>query len=165
WHHLLFSFDINGTVRSTQPSGGKPTMTTGCKAWLALDDKNYNGLSLQRRLRLPDGISAPLLPGMGTDVTGFGPSSSYNRFDFPALSAEENGLNKIIPQNVWIHGTKGNPKDGLAWYDSPTGISPGTGYIPAGNFNALAWAAPQWPLQGHGVAPGPWMPVLNPPRP
>ena len=75
-------------------------------------------MALQRHLRLPDGITAPLLPGMATDVIGFGPVSSYGRSSFGTSL----GTNGIIPQNVWIHGFKGNPKDGLRWFDSPTAI-------------------------------------------
>lgn len=166
WHHLLFSFDISGSVTCNQPAGdisARPILHTDCKAWLAVDDVNYNGMALQRRLVLPDGFIAPLLPGMGHDVTPFGPVTSYSRDAFvPPI-----GDNEIIPQNVWIHGFSGLPRAGLPWLSSASGISTGppeNQYYPAGDFNGLAWTGTLWPLYAD-VAPGEWKPIMTPPRP
>jgi hypothetical protein len=165
WHHVLFSFDISGAVTATQPDdpvSGKPTATTQCKAWLAVDDHNYTGMALQKRLRLPDGLIRPLLPGMGHDLLPFGPSTSYGRPDFtPELKP-----NDILPQNVWIHGFSGNPKKGLPRCASNAPIlTEASDFAPAGDFDPLYWAGAEWPLYGNGVAPGPWLPILDPPHP
>jgi hypothetical protein len=173
WHHLLFSFDISGPVHSEQPSapppnpdgssGGPtppPIITTRCKAWLAVDDKNYTDMALQRKPLVHDGFMAPLLPGVGTDVIGHGPTTSYGR---QQLSL---GPNDILPLNAWLHGFIGNPKDALLQFASNTPIQEvGNAFVPKGNFNALAWAGSLWPQYGNGVAPGDWLPVLVPPRP
>jgi len=166
WHHLLFSFDISGSVTSTQPAdplGNLPEVHSQCKAWLAVDDKNYIGDGLQRRIKLPDGFTAPLLPGMGHDVLPFGPSSSYARDNLSL------GPNDIVPRNVFIHGFGGNPRDGVSFYASNTPVQQpgdfGGEWMPVGDFKALSWAAALWPLYGDGVAPGNWYPILEPPRP
>jgi hypothetical protein len=164
WHHLLFSFDISGSVTSTQPAdtiNGRPATTTTCKAWLAVDDKNYTGMALQRRLKLPDGLIAPMLPGVpSSGVIPFGPVTSYSRDSFtPAL-----GENAILPQNVWVRGFTGNPRTGLPRYVSTTSISSGSYYVPAGDFNALEWTGLIWPLYAD-KAPGKWLPTLTPARP
>jgi hypothetical protein len=164
WRHLLFSFDISGSVTVEQPAdpqNGRPIATTNCKAWLAVDDYNYTGLQLQRRFKVPDGFTMPLLPGMGTDATGFGPVSTYSRTVFSI------GPNDILPQNAWIHGFKGNPRDGLPRMVANAHVlDKADGYgSEAGDFAPLDWAGSEWTLYGHGVAPGPWYPELDPKRP
>jgi hypothetical protein len=44
WHHLLVSFDISGKVTAT--GGENPKISSSCKMWIALDDKNYDGTDL-----------------------------------------------------------------------------------------------------------------------
>jgi hypothetical protein len=168
WHHLLFSFDISGAVDCTldevEATGVRTfTVSTGCKAWLALDDKNYKGAQLQTRFTVPDGFLAPLLPGMGTDILGYGPVTCASRNAFPTL-----GPNDILPRNVWTLGFKHLPKYGLMWNYCTSGIAtqdmfPADGYqIYKGDFNPLPWAGVEWPLF-HSL--GGWLPVLDPPRP
>ena len=167
WHHLLFSFDISGEVDckldEDEASGVRQfTVSTGCKAWLALDDKNYKGAQLQTRFAVPDGFLAPLLPGMGTDIQGYGPSTSASRNAFPI------GPNDILPRSVWTLGFKHLPKFGLMWNFSTSGIAkedmfpPNAPPILKGDFNPLPWAGVLWPLF-HSL--GGWLPVLDPPRP
>lgn len=165
WHHLLFSFDISGSVNLERPSrppgaGGPmpaPIISTTCRAWIALDDKNYNGGPLQHRFPMHDGISLPLLPGMGTDVVGFGPVTSALR---STLDLEANG---ILPRNCWILPTRGNPKDQLLRFVSSSGTwnQESTQYISKGDYNFFRWTGNIWPLFHHGD----WKGSLDPPRP
>jgi hypothetical protein len=167
WHHLLFSFDISGAVElklpSTPPGGGRPppVFTTKCKAWLALDDKNYIGGALQHRFPMHDGFQLPLLPGMGTDVTGFGPVTSAVRSTMTNL-----GANDILPRNCWIISTRNSPKEGLRRFASTAGLweQESTQYINKGDYNWFAWTASIWPLEGIPGATD-WRGELNPPRP
>ena len=168
WHHLLFSFDIGGAVNCVlnedEDSGVREfTVSTGCKAWLALDDKNYSGRQLQARFAVPDGFLAPLLPGMGTDLQGFGPSTSASHAAFPTL-----GPNDILPRNIWALGFKHLPKYGLMWNYCTSGVLaqdfsfPDAPPLHKGDFNPIPWASALWPLF-HSL--GGWMPELTPPRP
>lgn len=167
WHHLLFSFDISGTVTSDLPavpiSGGvaPPSTSTTCKAWLALDDKNYTGPALQHAIPVPNGISAPQLDGMGMNgVFPFGPDASFSRLNL-AL-----GPNDIVPQNVWIRGFWGNPRDGLPRFDSAAGFAPGNPYVAEGYFNYLVYSGVEWVLARLTPSPGaPGFGSLNPPKP
>lgn len=150
WHHLLFSFDIDGKVTSVLPEvpidGGMvtpPNTKTECKAWVALDDKNYTGNALQHSPLIPNGISSPQLPGMGVNgVFPFGPNANYNRDNLGL------GPNDIVPQNVWVRGFWGNPRDGLPRYTSAAGMAPGNPYVPEGNFNFLVYTGVEWVLAG-----------------
>jgi hypothetical protein len=164
WHHLLFSFDISGSVTCEQPddaASGAPTVTTKCKAWLAVDDRNYTDMALQRRVRIPDGLVTPLLPGMGHDIL-FGKLTSWYRGDLSL------GPNDIVPQNIWIRSFSGGyPRDGLLQYASNSGLStgpPDNEHYPAGDFNGLAWTASLWTLYWP-AAPGPAFATMEPPRP
>jgi len=142
WHHLLFSFDISGGVELQLPSlvGGArpaPILQTACKAWLALDDTNYTGGALQHRFAMPDGFQSPLLPGMGTDVTGFGPVTS-------AVSSTMNlEANAILPRNCWIISFRNSPKEGLMRFASSAGTwnEASTAYINQGDYNFFPWTA------------------------
>jgi len=135
---------------------------TACKAWLAVDDRNYTGTELQHRLRLHDGFMLPLLPGVGHDIFPFGPVTSYSRPDFsPPLKP-----NDILPQGVWVRGFSGTPRIGLPRFASNAPVmETSNAFANAGDFDPLYWTGAIWPLYGNGVAPGPWLPVLDPPRP
>jgi hypothetical protein len=168
WHHLLFSFDIHGAVNSEQsnPTGSavEVLVTTACKAWLAVDDKNYTGAGLQPRVRAADKLLAPQLMGTATrQIIDFGPTTSFSRHQLKL------GPNEIVPQNVWMRNFNGLPKDGvmrwtanlpLAEKDYPYGIK-------TGDFYTAPWAAAEWTLF-HGQIPGPVWPVdfapLRPPE-
>lgn len=170
WHHLLLSFDIKGSVDTDHVREGNNIFinaVTHCKAWLAVDDVNYTGMQLQKRIRTPDGFLSPLLPGMGSDVIPFGPSTSASRTAFrPAL-----GPNDILPQNAWIRGFGGFPKEGLLRFSAACDIIETERVfedgqkLEVGDFNRLAWTGNIWPLYGEGKSPGPWLAELDPPRP
>ena len=165
WHHLLFSFDISGSVhleRPSRPDGTSgalpdPIVSTNCQAWIALDDKNYSDAPLQHRFPMHDGITLPLLPGMGTDLVGFGPVTSTIRSRL-ALAP-----NEILPRNCWILPMRGNPKDQLLRFASSAGTwnQESTQYITKGDYNFFYWTANIWPLFHHGD----WKGSLQPPRP
>lgn len=165
WHHLLFSFDISGGVDLQWPSmqGSSlppPIVHTKCKAWLALDDHNYTGAALQRRFAMHDGFQLPLLPGMGADVTGFGPV-------IPVISSVMNLKdNEILPRNCWIRAFGNNPREGLRRFVSTAGLweAESTEYIDKGDYNWFNWTGSIWPLYG---TPGStdWRGEVIPPRP
>jgi len=163
WHHLLFSFDISGAVQLTLPStppGGSrppPIVETECKAWLALDDVNYKGAALQHRFPMHDGFQLPLLPGMGTDITGFGPVTSSVR---SIMNLEDNA---ILPRNCWIISVRNSPKEGLKRFFSTAGTwnEESTEFINKGDYNFFVWTANIWPLYHAGD----WKGELQPPRP
>lgn len=163
WHHLLFSFDISGgvelTLPSTPPGGSRPPpiVKTACKAWLALDDVNYKGGALQHRFAMPDGFQSPLLPGMGTDVTGFGPVTSSVR------SVLNLGNNDIMPRNSWIISFRNSPKNGLRRFASSAGTwnEESTVFINKGDYNFFRWTANVWTL----FAAGNWQAVMYPSKP
>lgn len=164
WHHLLFSFDISGSVELTLESTvgearPPPTVKTACKAWLALDDKNYDGSVLQHRFPMHDGFQLPLLPGMGSDATGFGPVSSYTR-DALGLT----GSNDILPRSCWIFPIGTNPRDNLLRFASSAGLwqAESTQYINKGDFNWFVWTGSIWTLYGDR---GDWKGEVHPPRP
>lgn len=168
WHHVLFSFDISGSVSVDQPvvfdiGTNPPTGHTGCRAWLAVDDKNYTGDALQPGVPdTPGVLTGGALPGMDTGVLGnFGISTSYSRDSFGNL-----GPNDILPRQAYIHPVTGNPRDGLIRHASASGIAEhDTKWFPAGVYNPLSWAGSLWPLYGDGVAPGPWLPTMTPAAP
>jgi hypothetical protein len=165
WHHLLFSFDISGSVSLERPSlppgtSGAlppPIVSTNCKAWLALDDQNYSGGPLQHRFPMHDGFTLPILPGMGTDIVGFGPVTSATR------STLKLQPNEILPRNCWILPMRGNPKDQLLRFTSTAGIweQESTQFIQKGDFNFFVWTGLIWPLFHSGN----WQGSLDPPRP
>jgi len=169
WHHLLLSFDISGEVRqkhAAEPfpiSGGfvPPVTSTTCKAWYALDDKNYTDASLQHAIKFPNGISSPQLDGMGKNgIFSFGPNASLSRAQLDL------GPNDIVPQNVWVRGFWGNPRDGLPRFNSAAGVFK-AGLAPVfseGDFNFLVYSSDLWVLFG-GPYPGPWFGTIDPPRP
>lgn len=165
WHHVLFSFDIKGRVSVEHPENAAttaPTATSTCRAWLAVDDHNYDGSALQRRLRIPDGIIAPLLPGVGHDVFQIGPSLSFNRYEL-AL-----GPNEIVPQNAWLRAFFKSPRSDLPRFAAnATIVTEANAFTPVGEFDPLSggWTGAIWPLYGNGVAPGPWLAEFDPPRP
>lgn len=183
WHHVLFSFDISGSVTSiaqaSPKTGGqtpRPVVTTSCQAWLAVDDTEYTGNNLQHRPKIHDGlVGYPKLPGtVTTEVIQFGPMVALSRDDLHL------GSNDIIPQNVWLIGKTGNPREGLRQCAANSDIlisaedaaaaglpvSPALKYGAApGDFNPLDWTGKIWTLYGHGVAPGPWLGSCQPPRP
>lgn len=166
WHHLLFSFDISGGVGVQWPSlltGGArppPSVATGCKAWLALDDHNYTGAALQHRFAMHDGFQLPLLPGMGTDATGFGPVTSATR---AVMNLEDNA---ILPRNCWVISFRNSPKLGLRRFASTAGLweLASSTYINKGDYNWFNWTGSIWPLEG---TPGgfEWRGELHPPKP
>lgn len=165
WHHLLFSFDIAGSVEmsiSAGPPGSPvvPVATTQCKAWLALDDKNYTGAALQHRFPIHDGLQLPLLPGMGTDILGFGPVTTATR------GIMHLGDNDILPRNCWIMPFRGIPKDGLQWFASTAGLwnEESTALIEKGDYNWFVWTGNIWPLFAV-LGDTNWRGELKPPRP
>jgi hypothetical protein len=169
WHHLLFSFDISGEANLVRPSrpvgttGGPlppPIMSTTCQAWLALDDVNYTGTPLQHRFPMHDGFNLPLLPGMGTDIVGFGPVTSSVRANMNLKP------NDIMPRNCWIVPMRGNPKDDLVRYVSTAGVwdKESTAYIKKGDYNFFVWTANIWTLYGPGSGQE-WQGSLTPPKP
>jgi hypothetical protein len=164
WHHLLFSFDISGSVQvsipSILPGGARPPtiVSTECKAWLALDGKNYSGGALQHRFAMHDGFQLPLLPGMGTDSVGFGPVTSATRANSGLI-----GGNDIMPRNCWILPFRGSPKDGLKRFASTAGTwnQDSTAFIQKGDYNFFQWTGSIWTLYHAGD----WKGELDPPRP
>lgn len=169
WHHLLFSFDISGTVHSEQiAQQSRPpifSVVSTCAAWLAVDDHDYSGAAIQRRIAIPNGSLAPKLAGTETTaLVDFGPCSSAFH-DQLGL-----GPNAIVPQNVFVYSPLGSPKDGLkrdasnsGMWDPPNhqdlyGMTAGVSY------NALAWTAKTWPLYTTHL-PGPFPAELTPPGP
>jgi hypothetical protein len=147
WHHLLFSFNIIGAVTSDlppvpiPPGGGaiiSPTLTTACRAWMVLDNKDITDTALQHGYLVPNGITSPQLPGMGTNgVFPFGPNASFTR------STLGLGPNDIVPLNVWVRGFWGNPRDGLPRYESAAGVVTTTPYpVPLGDFNVMVYTSP-----------------------
>ena len=104
WNHLLFSFDITGSVSLTvsgsyQTTGGvlTPHCSTRCRAWLAVNDVNWTGNTLQWHpspIPFITGMPKPISDVWFRDQLGLGP-------------------NDIVPQNVFLHGVMGNPKDNL----------------------------------------------------
>jgi hypothetical protein len=164
WHHVLFSFDISGSVSVDHPENlnlSKATASSACRAWLAVDDKNYSDYALQRRLRIPNGVDAPLLPGVGHDIFPYGPTISFYRSDLNL------GSNDIIPQNAFLRALFMSPRSGLPRFAANAPIlEEANAFTPAGDFDPLSgWTGAIWPLYGNGVAPGPWLAVLDPPRP
>lgn len=166
WHHLLFSFDISGAVKlqlpSTPPGGSRPPpiVETECRAWVALDDVNYKGSALQHRFPMHDGFQLPLLLGMGTDVTGFGPVTSSVS---SVLKLEDNA---ILPRNCWIISFRNNPREGLKRFASTAGTwnEASTQFINQGDYNFFQWTSSIWTLEGAG-GPATWAGSLNPPSP
>jgi hypothetical protein len=171
WHHLLFSFDISGSVTTDQTSTDKPIVQTTCKAWLAFDGKNITDQNLQNRPPVHDGFLLPQLRGTETtSILACGPTAAYSRIGGTL------GPNDILPRNAWLHGWGGNPKDGgLTWFDAHAQIiTDGDDYTNAtarlwggvvGDFNWMDWTGLIWPLYGHGVAPGPWQATFKPMHP
>lgn len=176
WHHVLFSFDISGGVEivgQETPEGQvtpAPTGSTGCRAWLAFDDKNMTGASLQNRPPVHDGFMLPKLWGtQTTQILDCGPCTTIGR------NTINMGPNDILPRNAWLRGSSGNPKDDLMRFVSAARVVEEDGTSAnnwalaygsqVGDFNPLDWTGSIWPLYGHGVAPGPWLGKLSPPRP
>src|SRR4029077_5340493 len=60
WHHLLFSFDISGSVTSELPAVpisnavAPPTTATGCQAWMVMDNADITGSALQHGYLVPN---------------------------------------------------------------------------------------------------------------
>jgi hypothetical protein len=192
WHHVLFSFDISGSVHSERPSvadyssgspiwsQADPIVSSNCKAWLAVDDTNITGEDLQNRPRVHDGSTLPKLRGtLTTQLLDCGPCMTYSRGGAKGVL----GLNGILPRNAWLTGV-GNPKDGLLQNAANVGIvdttsnDPGTKYVSDcavnngfgvsnGDFNPMSWTGAIWPLYGgiNAVAPGPWFGTCDPKRP
>jgi hypothetical protein len=168
WHHLLFSFQINGAVEEdqleTDVTNNLPYVShfsTGCKAWLALDDVNYKGSALQKAYPIPMGpFGLPLLPGQGGQLGGvYGTTHVFPRRYFPGL-----GDNDIVPQNAWLYGGSGTPRSGIVQtYITSAGISNGLAPFgsPAGDFQALNWTG-LLATSYYGAAA---VIPLNPPRP
>lgn len=101
WNHLLFSFDISGnvslTVSGAYPGLLSPQLTTRCKAWIAVNDQNWTGNVLQwfpTPLPYDSRMPQPIQAIWNRDQLRLGP-------------------NDIIPQNVFLHGFMGNPRDNL----------------------------------------------------
>lgn len=164
WHHVLLSFDIQGSVSVDHPENASitaPSAKSTCRAWLAVDDHNYDGTALQRRLRIPDGITAPLLPGMGHDLLQIGPSIGLNRYELAI------GPNDIVPQNAMLRAFFKSPRGDLPRCAANAPIlTEATAFTPVGAFDPLSgWTGAIWPLYGNGVAPGPWLAVFDPPGP
>jgi hypothetical protein len=168
WHHLLFSFDINGAVSVDQledPANSGfayvSAFSTACKAWLAVDDINHVGTALQKAFPIHEGpYGLPLLPGQGGNLSGtFGQTKVFPRRYFVGL-----GDNDIIPQNAWLYGTTGTPRSGIMeTYYSFAGISNGLLPLgsPAGDFQAYNWSG-LLAMQFYGTAA---VVPLVPPRP
>jgi len=166
WHHLLFSFDISGSVSVDQTDPANPVVESNCKAWLAFDDQNYTGENLQNRPPCHDGSLLPQLRGTHTSqLLDGGPCTTYKR------SATHIAHECILPRNAWLHGRLGKPKDGLRQFaaatdlitpDNTTSINNG-GVV--GDFDWRPWTGSEWPLYGAGVAPGPWQATFQPQRP
>lgn len=168
WHHVLLSFDLSGSVdaHATDDSNSSDTrvVTTSCRGWLAVDDKNYTDAQLQRPVKYPDFWNMTLLPGMGGQLGGlFGTTGVHTR---PTIRPPL-GPNDIIPQSAFLVGASGSPRRGMVQsYDSYAGLSNGFyPEIPEGDFYSLVWSGNLWPLYGRGIAPGPWLAEFNPPRP
>lgn len=174
WHHVLFSFDISGSVTlkcSEKVNDPPAAMSTTCKAWLAVDDVNQTGATLQRRLSMPNQLGDTVMEGIGYGtLLPTGPSTAFKRFVIEGTL----GPNGIIPQNTWIRPYGGgNPKDGLAIAHTYSGLSNGlVSYgSPEGDFQALSWSGVlnyhySQPIPGgRSGVPGPWLAVLDPPRP
>lgn len=150
WHHLLFSFDINGNVSEKQLESETDIISiaqfrTDCQAWLALDDVNYKASALQRAFPIP-GSGLPLLPGQGGNIGGgFGTTHALPRRVFEAVgnsNIKPLGDNGIIPLNAWLCGATGTPRSGIVQtYITSAGISNGLAPYgsPAGDFQALNW--------------------------
>lgn len=168
WHHLLFSFNIDGEVTEDQLEQSTTYNTpyisafsTFCRAWLALDDVNYTGTALQKAYLIHQGTyGLPLLPGQGGNLDGaFGTTHVFPRRYFGDI-----GNNDIIPQNAWLYGATGTPRSGIVeTYTSSAGISNGLAPLgsPAGDFQALNWAG-LLATSYYGAAA---VIPLNPPRP
>jgi hypothetical protein len=129
WNHVLFSFDISGSVSATQDADPTPNIvqtpgeekywdppyssgcTTNCKAWLALNDHNFP--NLQNPFPIPKfGIAASAagaLVGGGSVMWG---GQSIYAFTLQQLKL---GPNEIVPQNVFATSPKGIPCKGLHW--------------------------------------------------
>jgi hypothetical protein len=168
WHHLLFSFDIDGEIMEAQLEQSETLhipyiseFSTSCKAWLAVDDVNYIGSALQKAYPIHQGpFGLPLLPGQGGNLGGaYGTTRVFPRRYFGPL-----GDNDIIPQNAWLYGASGTPRSGIMQtYISSAGISNGLAPMgsPAGDFQALNWsgglAVTYYGTEGVGS--------LDPPRP
>jgi hypothetical protein len=184
WHHMLFSFDISGTVDIETPSVPDytwsklfPTYHQGtvkvnaneCMAWLALDDENITGGNLQNSCGVHDGFRMPKLWGTETtQILDCGPTGAYNR-------GGSNKDNWILPRNAWLRGWGGNPKDGLLQVASVSPIIDNTALDPGyrcssnmelgncfgtsnGDFDVMGWTGAIWPLYGGcpDVAGAPW---------
>jgi hypothetical protein len=123
WHHVLFSFDLSGSVHVKQdnkePLGEiTTTVSSNCKAWLAFDDKNLTDSELQGQPKVHDGALAntglaPLLGTVTTDLFKEGPIGT-----FPRPTAL--GKNGILPRNAWLKGMRGLPRDGCQWFVANT---------------------------------------------
>lgn len=100
WNHLLLSFDISGKVSLTV-SGLTPNCTTECRAWLAVNDVNVIDYDVQDYPGPP-----PYLPEIPPDL---------NSLPYDMWSRSELGLgsNDIVPENVFLHGQSGNPRENL----------------------------------------------------
>jgi hypothetical protein len=168
WHHLLFSFNIDGEVTEAQLEQSETYHTpyisefsTSCKAWLALDDVNYKGNALQKAYLIHQGAyGLPLLPGQGGNLGGaFGTTHVFPRRYFGAI-----GDNDIIPQNAWLYGATGTPRSGIVQtFISAAGLSNGLAPDgpPAGDFQSLNWTGSLAVTYYGSAAPVP----LDPPRP
>lgn len=168
WHHLLFSFDIDGEVSEAQLEQSETStiphisaFSTSCKAWLAVDDINYTKTSLQKAYPIHQGpFGLPLLPGQGGPSNGtFGTTHVFPRRSFGAL-----GDNDVIPQNAWLYGASGTPRSGIVQtYVSFAGIANGIPPFssPAGDFQALQWTG-QLATAYYGAEA---VKPLDPPRP
>jgi hypothetical protein len=170
WHHLLFSFDISGAVTVDQTDYSHPIVNSACKAWLAFDDKNITGTSLQNRSPNHDGLTLPKLRGTETtQIIDWGPCMTYGR------GGMNLGANGIAPRNSWIHGYAGNPRDNLLRgaynasiitddNDKKNTTARMWGGV-VGDFNWMDWTGSIWPLYGHGQKPGPWQATFDPMHP
>lgn len=170
WHHLLFSFDISGSVTTEQSESNSPVINSGCKAWMAFDDRNITGANLQNRPPVHDGFLLPKLRGTETtSILDCGPCTAYGR------AQTKQGANVILPRNAWLHGFQGNPKDSLFRFVAAAPIIEDNGEPHnnqalayggvVGNFNWIDWTGMIWPLYGHGVAPGDWQATYSPMHP
>ena len=139
WNHLLFSFDISGSVSLTVSEAMTPHCSTRCKAWVAVNDTNWTDNTLQWH---PSPL--PYFPG-----TPFTPAAVWTRAELGL------GPNDIVPQSVFLHGYSGNPKNDLAraWASDLGGYS---GY--ANELNPYAYIS----FLGLGGGPGIVDPVTAP---
>jgi hypothetical protein len=127
WNHLLFSFDISGAVKVVQGSKGRDatqfvapfivSSSTGCKAWLALNDRNLTDGDLQNPFPTP--YIGGELNGIGTDEVNLWETLGY----FWSRDELKLGPNDIVPQNAYLRSQMGAPRDsmpGRAWVSRRT---------------------------------------------